>query len=696
MNKEKAAERIRNLSRDIDRHNYLYYLQAKPKISDKEFDTLLEELISLEKQFPEFRSPESPSQRVGGAITKEFKQVVHNYPMLSLGNTYSRAELEEFDARTRKIIGDKPEYVCELKFDGVAVGLTYRNGKLLQAVTRGDGIQGDDITNNVKTIASIPLVLQPGDYPDEFEIRGEIFMPRSSFDNINNALYDQLKEDGYDENEIAERLLKNPRNAAAGTIKMQDSKVVAQRKLNCFLYFIYGQNLPFSTHYESLKKAKEWGFRISEYSVKVNKLQGVFDYIDEWDVHRNDLEYDTDGVVIKVNDYRQQRELGFTAKSPRWAIAYKFKAQSAATRLQDISYQVGRTGAITPVAHLEPVQLSGTTVKRASLHNADQIEKLDIRINDFVFVEKGGEIIPKITGVDLDRRTSKASTVAYITHCPECGTLLVRKENEALHYCPNDVECPPQIKGKIEHFISRKAMNIDSLGEGKVELLFDKNIIHDITGLYRLSFDDLNGLEKIITPDDGGKARKVSLREKSVNNILAGIEASRNVPFERVLYALGIRYVGETVAKKLAFHLGTMEAIAEATFEQLLEAPEVGDKIAGSIIEFFSNSKNRKLVADLTASGLKMEADVKHLPKKLSNLLEAQAFVVSGTFTKFTRDELKIVIESHGGKVQSGVSTKTSYLVAGEESGPSKLEKARQLKIPVINEEEFEKMIYIK
>ena len=693
MTREQASKKIRELSEIIERHNYLYYVSAKPEISDFEFDKLLEELIHLEQQFPEFLSPHSPSQRVGGTVTREFKTVVHKYPMLSLGNTYSREELIEFDQRTKKIIGNKFEYVCELKFDGVAVGLTYVNGKLDRAVTRGDGNQGDDITVNVKTIPSIPLVLKTGDYPGEFEIRGEIFMPRHSFEKINRELYDQLKEDGYDDDEIADRLLKNPRNAAAGTIKMQDSKTVAQRKLDCFLYFIYGENLPFKTHFESMKKAKEWGFKISEYTVRIPEIDGVFDYINEWDQQRHQLDFDTDGVVIKINDYRQQRELGFTAKSPRWAIAYKFKAQSVATKLLAITYQVGRTGAITPVANLSPVLLSGTTVKRASLHNADQIEKLDIRVNDMVYVEKGGEIIPKITGVDTAARPEGTKKVHYITNCPECGTKLVRQENEAQHYCPNDTGCPPQLKGKIEHFISRKAMNIDSLGEGKVELLFDKNLVRTVADLYRLRFEDLNGLEKLIETGEGGKPRKVSLREKSVNKILEGIEASKQIPFDRVLYALGIRYVGETVAKKLARHFGSLENISQAPYDQLLEAPEVGAKIAQSIIGFFEEKSNRKLTEDLARAGLQLHIDEKLLPKKLSSSLDNLAFVVSGTFVNFTRDELKALIESHGGKIQSGVSSKTNYLLAGEESGPSKLEKAQKLKVAVISEADFEKMI---
>jgi len=693
MNKDQAEEQIRKLSAEIEQHNFLYYVRAQPEISDREFDALLEKLISIESQFPDLKLPDSPSQRVGGAITKDFATVVHKYPMLSLGNTYSEQDLLDFDERVRKIIGNDFEYVCELKFDGVAIGLTYEYGKLVRAVTRGDGAQGDDVIANVKTIRSIPLKLLPGDYPDEFEIRGEIFMPRPVFDKLNTELYDQLKEDGYSEQEIAEKLLKNPRNAAAGTIKMQDSKTVSKRSLDCILYFIYSENLPLKTHYESIKKARQWGFKVSDYTVKVNSVKNVFDFINEWEHHRHELMYDTDGVVIKVNNYQQQEELGFTAKSPRWAIAYKFKATSVATRLLSISYQVGRTGAITPVANLEPVQLSGTTVKRASLHNADQIEKLDVRVNDFVFVEKGGEIIPKITGVDLNRRNTSAQPVQYITHCPECNTLLVRNDNEANHYCPNDVGCPPQIKGKIEHFISRKALNIDSLGEEKVDMLFEKKLINNIADLYKLTYEDLNGLEKIIENPETGKIKKVSLREKSAANIIAGIEASKNTPFEKVLYAIGIRYVGETVAKKLAFHFKNMDAIALAGMEKLMEAPEVGDKIAASVVDFFSNPVNRQIVSELKTQGLKMEIDEKHVQKQLSSDLEGLSFVVSGVFSKFTRDELKELITAHGGKVQGSISSKTSYMVAGDESGPAKLEKAQQLNVKVISEDEFINLI---
>jgi DNA ligase (NAD+) len=691
MNKQEAAIRIANLTAEIEKHNHLYYDLAVPQISDYDFDMLLQELVQLENKYPDLKQPDSPSQRVGGTITKEFVQVAHKYPMMSLGNTYSESDLLEFDQRTRKIIGDDFEYVCELKFDGVAIGLTYENGVLVRAVTRGDGIRGDDVTVNVRTIRSIPLKLKPGDYPASFEIRGELFMPRESFDKINSELYSQYKEDGFNEEEIAERLLKNPRNAAAGTIKMQDSSVVAKRSLDCYLYFIYGESLSFKTHYESLKKAKEWGFKVSEFVTKVKNLDGVFEYINEWDEHRHALGYDTDGVVIKVNNYRQQEELGFTAKSPRWAIAYKFKSEAVSTRLREITYQVGRTGAITPVANLDPVQLSGTTVKRASLHNADQIEKLDIRINDIVHVEKGGEIIPKITGVNLSKRNPESQRVKYITHCPECGAKLIRKENEALHYCPNEAGCPPQIKGRIEHFISRKAMNIDSLGEGKIDLLVENKIISNIADLYSLKYEDLIGIERKLS--DAEKDKRISLREKSVNKILAGIKESLQVPFERVLYAIGIRYVGETVAKRLAMYFKDIDSIAAATIEQLCDAPEIGIKIAGSVYEYFRNSENLKLISRLKTAGLNMAVDEKHQLPKLSDALNGLAFVVTGVFVKFTRDELKEIIERHGGKIQSGLSAKTSYLVAGEDSGPTKLQKAEKLKVKVINEDEFHNLI---
>jgi DNA ligase (NAD+) len=612
--------------------------------------------------------------------------------MMSLGNTYSGDELRDFDERIRKTIDGKFEYVCELKFDGVAMGLTYKNGRLTRGVTRGDGVQGDDVTNNIRTIKSIPLILHGNNYPEEFEVRGEVFMPRSSFEKINAEIEKEMEEDGYEESEIEAKLLKNPRNAASGTIKMQDSSVVAGRRLDCILYAVYAEKLPFKTHLESMHALKEWGFKISEHTKLHKDIDGVMKYLEHWDTARHKLPYDTDGVVIKVNSLDQQNDLGFTAKSPRWAIAYKFKPENVSTELIDIIYQVGRTGAITPVAVLHPVLLAGTTVKRATLHNADQIKKLDLRIGDRVFVEKGGEVIPKITGVDLKKRKPDSHTVRYITHCPECNTHLVRKEGEAQHYCPNESGCPPQIKGRIEHFISRKAMDIDSLGEGKIEMLFDNGLIKNASDLYSLKYEDLIGLEKIITNEDS-KTKKISLQEKSVQKILKGIEASRETPFERVLYAIGIRYVGETVAKKLALHFKSIEAIEEATVEELMQAEEIGEKIAQSVREFFSITSNRKYVSALKEAGLKMKISKDSMPVKLSNLLDGKSFVVSGTFTNFSRDEIKGIIESHGGRNQSGVTSKTNYLLAGDEAGPGKLEKAAKLKITVIDEKEFLKMI---
>lgn len=691
MNESQARQRIEALAVDIERHNHLYYVENRPEISDYDFDRLLQDLIELEKQFPQFASPDSPTQRVGGAITKQFKTVVHKYPMLSLGNTYNEAELAEFDERVRKVVGDDFKYVCELKFDGVAIGLTYRNGRLVQALTRGDGVQGDDVTTNIKTIRSIPLVLKKGDYPEEFEIRGEVFMPLASFERINAGLSKQLKADGYDEEEIAERLFKNPRNAAAGSVKMQDSALVAQRGLDAFLYFVMGENLPFKTHHESLKKAKEWGFKVNEHTRVAADLNEVHRFLSQWDEQRRNLPYETDGVVIKVDDLNLQRELGFTAKSPRWAIAYKFKPESVSTPLLSISFQVGRTGAITPVANLAPVQLAGTTVRRATLHNADQIEKLDLHEGDHVFVEKGGEIIPKITAVDLSKRKIGSKAYKYITSCPECGAPLIRKEGEAQHYCPNETGCPPQLKGRVEHFIGRRAMDIDSLGEGKVELLFDNGLIRSAADLYHLQPEQLLGLTKEFTDEETGKKRKVSFQEKSVQKIMNGIRASKDVPFERVLFAIGIRYVGETVAKKLARHFGSMDKLMAAGTEELLQAEEIGEKIAESIQRFFEDASNRKFVKALAAAGIKMESEV--AAQKVSDLLAGKTFVVSGVFTGYGRDEIKEVIESHGGKVSGSVSAKTSYLLAGDEAGPSKLEKASQLNVQVISEAEFRELI---
>lgn len=694
MNKQVAEQKIRELSRVIEHHNYLYYTESAPEISDREFDEKLAELIRLEKEYPEFMLPDSPSQRVGGTITKEFRQVKHKYPMLSLGNTYSEQDLLDFDERIKKIISEDFEYVCELKFDGVAVGLRYVNGILTEAVTRGDGIQGDDVTANVKTIRSIPLKVDAAFVPQEFEIRGEIFMPHSSFNKINEELEASLREDGYDDAEIENRLLKNPRNAASGTLKMQDSSIVAKRNLDCFLYFIYGHDLPFNNHFDSLVQAARWGFKVNENYTLAKDIQAVIEFIHRWDKARHELPFDTDGVVIKVNSFRQQEELGFTAKSPRWAIAYKFKAESTSTVLLSVSYQVGRTGAITPVANLEPVALAGTTVKRATLHNEDQILKLDLHEGDTVFVEKGGDIIPKITAVDISRRPKEAPPVAFIRHCPECGELLMRKEGEAQHYCPNSLNCPPQLKGRIEHFISRKAMNIDSLGEGKVEMLFENGLLKSPADLYSLTYDQLLGLEKIIEDAPGTKPKKISLQDKSVSKILNGIQESLKTPFDKVLYAIGIRYVGETVAKKLAIRFKSLDKLSSASREELISTDEIGEKIADSILEFFANPQNLAFVRQLKDAGLQLEMSDFDLPKSLGNSLQGLSFVVSGVFTNFSREELKTLIEQHGGKNQSGVSSKTNYLLAGAEAGSSKLEKAARLNVPVLSENDFLQMIH--
>lgn len=661
-----AKQRIEELSRIIEEHNYKYYVLAQPIISDFEFDTLLEELIKLEKEYPEFLKPDSPSQRVGGQITKEFKTVKHKYPMLSLGNTYSEEELNDFDVRIKKAIGDDFQYVCELKYDGVAIGITYKNGSLVQAVTRGDGEKGDDVTNNVKTIKSIPLKLQGEGYPEEFEIRGEIFFPRSVFNEINR-----------EREEIGEPLLANPRNAAAGTLKMQDSAVVAKRKLDCFLYSLHGNDLDYINHYDSLNAAKKWGFKIPDYTRLAKNITEVFEFIKLWDKKRHELEFDTDGIVLKINSYEQQKLLGFTAKSPRWAIAYKFKAEKVATILESISYQVGRTGAITPVANLKPVLLAGTTVKRASLHNADIIEKLDVRVGDTVYVEKGGEIIPKIIAVELSKRAPQSSPTQYITQCPECDSALIRNEDEANHYCPNELGCPPQVKGKMEHFVSRKAMNIDSLGGETVSSLCDAGLIKNSADIYELKKEDLLKLER--------------MAEKSVNNLLAGIEDSKNIPFERVLFAIGIRHVGETTAKKLAYSFKNIDALKNASLEQLLEVGDIGEKIARTIVDYFANSKNIEIIERLRAKGLKFELSEEEL-KSTSDKLSGLTFVVSGKFMQLSRDDLKKKIEQNGGKCVGSVSGSTSYIVAGENMGPEKLKKAEKLGVKIISEDEFLKM----
>ncbi|MDD5571109.1 MAG: NAD-dependent DNA ligase LigA [Bacteroidales bacterium] len=681
MNQKEAKIRIQELTEKIEEHNRLYYNLAKPVISDYEFDMLMKELIELEKEFPEYAQSDSPTHRVGGGITKEFKQVAHKYPMLSLGNTYSEDDLKDFDERVKKAIGNDFEYVCELKFDGVAIGLTYKNGKLFQAVTRGDGESGDDVTVNIRTIKSIPLKLKGDGFPAEFEIRGEIIMPRKSFEKIN----DEREETG-------ELLFANPRNAAAGSIKMQDSSEVAKRGLDCFLYHMLSENLPFDSHYENLRKAREWGFKVSDYMVKCKDINGVFSYISLWNEKRKDLPFDIDGVVIKVNSYKLQEQLGFTAKSPRWAISYKFKAEEVLTKLISIDFQVGRTGAITPVANLEPVQLAGSVVRRATLHNADVIEKLGVRTGDMVYVEKGGDVIPKITGIEISKRPANSVPVKYIEKCPECNTPLVRKENESNHYCPNEENCPPQIKGKLEHFICRKAMNIESLGEGKIEMLYDNGIVNNFADLYDLTYDKLIGLEKVFKATENKKEKKLSFKEKTVENILKGVENSKKVTFERVLYAIGIRYVGENIAKKLAFYFKNIDNIAKATFDELIEVEEIGDKIAESVINYFRNKNNVKIIERLRNKGIQFEITA-NASKIKSDKLQGKSFVVSGTFKNFSRDEIKNTIEENGGKNVSSVSSKTDYLVSGENTGPEKYKKAKELNVKIISEEEFSEML---
>ncbi len=681
MDREQAQQRIEELAEEIRRHNYHYYVLSRPLISDQQFDRKLEELGRLETEFPEFRFPDSPTLHVGGAITKEFKPVVHRYPMLSLGNTYSEQDVKDFEERIHKLIGEDIEYVCELKFDGVAIGLTYRDGLLVQAVTRGDGIQGDDVTTNVKTIRSIPLRLQGEGYPAEFEIRGEIILPHSSFEALNS-----LKE------EEGEEPFANPRNAASGSLKMMDSAEVAKRKLDCFLYYLQGENLPFTTHYESLQASRSWGFRISDYVVKCRNIDDIFDYINTWDEGRRELPFDIDGVVIKVNSLSKQEQLGYTAKSPRWAIAYKFKSEEASTRLLSVDFQVGRTGTVTPVANLQPVPLAGTVVKRATLHNADIIAALDIRYGDTVFVEKGGEIIPKITGIDLLQRPEGSSPLEFPAVCPECLTALVRREGEAAWFCPNETLCPPQIKGKLEHFISRRAMNIDSLGEGKIELLFDKGLVNSPADLYELSFGQLIGLEKLYKGEGDKKDRLVKFREKTVENILKGIEASKKISFDRVLYALGIRYVGETVAKKLARHFASFDSLRMAEPAELTDVEEIGDKIAQSLATWLQTPSSIKLVESLKSHGVQMALTVTQTARK-SNKLDGKTFVVSGVFEKFSRDEIKQAVEDHGGKNVSSVSARTSFLLAGQNMGPEKRRKAESLGVNIITEEEFLNMI---
>ncbi len=684
MDSDKAKSRIKELTNIINRHNYNYYVLADPKISDHEFDNLMEELILLERKYPELSDDNSPTKRVGGQVTKDFPTVKHKYPMLSLGNTYNRKDLTDFDNRIKKAIGNSYEYVCELKFDGVAIGLVYKNAKLVRAVTRGDGTQGDEVTNNVKTIKSIPLNLFQDNFDnnivDEFEARGEIFMPHKSFIGLNN---EKIKNN--------EQPFANPRNAAAGSLKIQESRIVSSRNLDCYIFSIIGEKLPYDNHYDNLKLAKKWGFKTSEFTKICKNIDEIFEYIDYWEKNRNDLDFDIDGVVIKINSIKQQEQLGYTSKSPRWAISYKFETEQTTTKLLDIKYQVGRTGAITPVAVLQPVKLSGTTVKRASLYNADKIEELNLHKNDTVKVEKGGEIIPKIVGIDQELREKNSDKIIYATHCPECGTELIRKAGESLHYCPNKNNCPPQILGKIEHFISRKAMNIESLGQGRTEILIKNGIIKNIADLYDLSFDKLYGLEKTITNVLDGKTKKISFKEKTVNNILKAVENSKSVPFERVLYALGIRYVGETVAKILAQHFKNIDNLIYCNYDELINVPEIGEKIADSIISFFKDEQNIEIINHLKNKGLQFEIEKELLEKK--NNLNGMTFVVSGVFNNYSRQGIKDVIENNGGKVSSSISSKTNYLIAGNNMGPEKRKKAESLNIPIISERELDNLI---
>ncbi len=686
MNLEEAKKRISELSAELMQHNYNYYILSQPSISDFDFDHLLKELEQLEKSFPEFALPNSPTQQVGGDITKNFLQVKHKYPMLSLGNTYSQDELQEFDDRIRKSIGDDFGYVCELKFDGLAISITYENGVLVRAVTRGDGVQGDEVTNNVKTIRSIPQQLK-GNFPPSFEIRGEIFMHRKTFERLNNELKKELLDQGVDEDKIAERLYKNPRNFASGSLKMQDSKAVAKRSLDAFLYFVYSDETLCATHAESLKLAESWGFQVSDHFKVCQNISEAMAFINKYEKDRSELSYEIDGVVIKVNEYRHQKELGFTAKVPRWAISYKYKAETAISKLKEVTFQVGRTGAITPVANLVPVQLAGTTVKRASLYNADEIERLDLYEFDTVFVEKGGEIIPKITGVDVSKRDLFAKKIEYITHCPECKTMLIRKEGEAIHYCPNDSHCAPQLIGRMEHFISRRAMNIEGLGGETVAGLFHKGLIRSYADLYELTYEQLNGLEFESEEDIEGKKKKRSIKEKGAENIIKGIEASKAIPFERVLFSLGIRMIGETVAKKLAQHFGTIEKLMAASVEELSDINEIGGKIAENLVKFFADADNVNLVMKLKTHGLNME--VVYDPNEVrSNKLEGQTFLVSGSFS-ISRDDLKKLIERNGGKNVGSISKSLNYLIAGDKMGPEKLKKATDLGIRMISEDEF-------
>ena len=666
MTAEQAQKEIAELTDKVNYHNNLYYQKSKTEISDYDFDQLLARLISLEEQFPQFKLPDSPTQRVGGTITKEFQTVYHKYPMLSLGNTYSQQELEDFDVRVAKgLDGEVYEYLCELKFDGVSISLIYENGILVRGITRGDGVRGDDVTFNVKTIRSIPLKIKGKDIPASFEVRGEVFMPKTAFAQLNK-----------ERDDIGEERYANARNTTSGTLKMQNSSEVARRKLDCYVYYLLGDNN--RTHEEGIKKLEGWGFNVSPTYKKCKTIAEVLKYINDWENKRQDLPLETDGVVIKINSLEQQQALGFTAKSPRWAISYKYKAESISTQLKGITYQVGRTGSVTPVAELAPVFLAGTTVKRASLHNANEIARLDLRLGDFVFVEKGGEIIPKVTGVDLTKRKENSQPIQYIEKCPECGSTLIRFEGEANHYCPNANGCPPQITGRIEHFIQRKAMDIDSLGERTIASLNALGLVKSPADLYDLTREDIMKLE--------------GFKETSTKNLLTGINQSKNIPFESVLFGIGIRYVGKTVAEKLAKHFKNIDNLSKATYEELLAAPEVGEKIAQSVVAFFSNEENQREIQRLKKAGLQFESTLKE-PEVESAVLGNKSFVISGVFQNYEREQLQDIIVKNGGRVLSSVSGKLDYLLAGDNMGPSKREKAEKLGVKIITEQEFEKLM---
>lgn len=662
-------ERMDALVKELNQHNYNYYVLAQPTISDYEFDIKLKELESLEKKHPEYQDENSPTQKIGGDITKKFETVSHKWPMLSLGNTYNEQDLRDFDERIRKAIGSEFEYVCELKFDGLSINLTYENGKLLRAVTRGDGTKGDNVTTNIKTIQRIPKTLNGSGYPESFDIRGEVFMHRAAFDRLNNERLEK-----------GEVPYANPRNFASGTVKLQDSAEVAKRPLDCFLYFLYTDKKLFNTHWESLQTVSEWGFHICEHNKLVKNIDEVLDFIHFWQEKRFNLSYDIDGIVVKVNNYSQQQELGFTAKSPRWAISYKYKAEEVETILESVTYQVGRTGAVTPVANLKPVLLAGTTVKRATLHNANEISRLGLHKGDSVFVEKGGEIIPKIISVNTIKRLENAEKIEYIKTCPECGSDLIRKEGEAVHYCPNDENCPPQIVGKMQHFISRKAMNIDGLGDETIETLYRKGLIEHISDLYILheKMDELKHMERF--------------GDKSISNMLDGIERSKQMPFEKVLFGLGIRYVGETVARKIAQHFKNIDSLMNASYEELISVDEIGSRIAESLIDYFKDPRHLDQLEKLRTAGLQFRTEEKEI-NLASDKLSGKTFIISGVFEKFSRDELSEIIQANGGKILSSISSKLNYLVAGTNMGPSKLEKAQKFNIPIISDDELLKLI---